>query len=165
MPEVSTGEGPAFPIPSPQTEPRGPVENKRFHHVNFPEEASFLLERTEIVCGRSKWLRGGCLGRKEDVLIYSRCETWPGKLARCLYWLHFITRLCFQWELCFSKLDLFISITRRRGDSQQQGLAYPGVRLVEGLRLGLTQPPPASGKDLRCLPPSQPQQHPSLPAP
>lgn len=73
---------------------------KSFRHVNFPEEAGFLLERTESVCGRSERLLGGCLCRKEDGLIYSRCEAGPGTLARCLYGLCFVTGLCCWWELC-----------------------------------------------------------------
>lgn len=89
--------------------------------MNFPEEASFLLERTERVCGKNRRLHGGRLCRKEDVLIYSRCETWPGKLARCLYWLCFITRLCFRWELCSASPSW-------PPDTQSQERGWPAAR-------------------------------------
>ena len=102
--------------------------------MNFPEEASFLLERTESVCGWSKQLLGGCLSRKEDVLIYSRCET-----AREACQVFVLASLHHQAVLpvgtLLLKAGLLITIIRRRGDSQQQGLAYPGAGLVEGLRL------------------------------
>lgn len=73
------------------------------------------------MCGKNRRLHGGRLCRKEDVLIYSRCETWPGKLARCLYWLCFITRLCFRWELCSASPSW-------PPDTQSQERGWPAAR-------------------------------------
>lgn len=114
--------------------------------MNFPEEASFLLERTERVCGKSRRLRGGCLCRKEDVLIYSRCETWPSKLARCSYWLCFIARLCFRWELCSASPSCAPST-----QNQEKGrpAARPGfvMRRAEGFPQSTLLPLPQCHKE------------------
>lgn len=99
----------------------GESEIKSFRPVNFPEEARFLLKRTENVCGRRERLLGGCLRRKEDGLIYSRCEAGPGTLARCLCGLCFVTGLRSWWELCFPNLaSSHPQPGGGAGDSQQQ---------------------------------------------